>query len=374
MLAPVKEIAAQFEIPGHFAEAVSFGSGHIHDTYLLRFEELARSARYILQRINTRVFRDPSALMDNLWRICRSQRRELERERANDPERRYLRLVPTTEERTHWVDAEGSYWRCFHFQEGTRSLDRVETEHQAYETARAFGRFAARLTRFEGPQLAITIPDFHNLERRYAALEAAILADSHGRAKPVAVEIDRAADWYEALRGALREAGVEDLPIRIVHNDCKINNVLLDARTGEGLCPIDLDTVMDGNVLADFGELVRTSSSGSAEDEAGLGEMAIELDLVRGVASGYLSGMGAILTPLELNALPLAGSLMAFENAIRFLTDHLSGDVYFRTHREAQNLDRARTQLRRVELLEAERDAIRKIVESAQREFCSAEE
>jgi Ser/Thr protein kinase RdoA (MazF antagonist) len=372
MLAPVKETAAQFEIPGNFAEAASYGGGHIHDTYLLRFEDSARSARYILQRINTRVFRDPVALMDNLWRICRSQRRELERENANDPERRHLRLVPTTEDRTHWVDPKGGYWRCFHFQEGTRSLDRVETEHQAYETARTFGRFAARLTRFEGPRLAITIPDFHNLEHRYAALKAAILADSHGRAKPVEAEIDRAADWYEALRGALREAESESLPIRIVHNDCKINNVLLDAETGEGLCAIDLDTVMDGNVLADFGELVRTSSCRSAEDEAGLGEMAIELDLVRGVARGYLSSMGAILTPLELNALPLAGPLMAFENAIRFLTDHLSGDVYFRTHRKAQNLDRARAQLRRVELLEAERDAIRKIIESAQLEIHSA--
>jgi len=372
MLAPVKETAAQFEIPGNFAEAASYGGGHIHDTYLLRFEDSARSARYILQRINTRVFRDPVALMDNLWRICRSQRRELERESANDPERRHLRLVPTTEDRTHWVDPEGGYWRCFHFQEGTRSLDQVETEHQAHETARAFGRFAARLTRFEGPRLAITIPDFHNLEHRYAALKAAILADSHGRAKPVEAEINRAADWYEALQGALREAGAESLPIRIVHNDCKINNVLLDAETGEGLCAIDLDTVMDGNVLADFGELVRTSSCRSAEDEAGLGEMAIELDLVRGVARGYLSSMGAILTPLELNALPLAGPLMAFENAIRFLTDHLSGDVYFRTHRKAQNLDRARAQLRRVELLEAERDAIRKIIESAQLEIHSA--
>jgi Ser/Thr protein kinase RdoA (MazF antagonist) len=372
MLAPVKETAAQFEIPGNFAEAASYGGGHIHDTYLLRFEDSARSARYILQRINTRVFRDPVALMDNLWRICRSQRRELERESANDPERRHLRLVPTTEDRTHWVDPEGGYWRCFHFQEGTRSLDQVETEHQAHETARAFGRFAARLTHFEVPRLAITIPDFHNLEHRYTALKAAILTDSHGRAKPVEAEIDRAADWYEALQGALREAGAESLPIRIVHNDCKINNVLLDAETGEGLCAIDLDTVMDGNVLADFGELVRTSSCRSAEDEAGLGEMAIELDLVRGVARGYLSSMGAILTPLELNALPLAGPLMAFENAIRFLTDHLSGDVYFRTHRKAQNLDRARAQLRRVELLEAERDAIRKIIESAQLEIRSA--
>ena len=365
----MKEAAAQFEIPGHFAEAASYGRGHIHDTYLLRFEDSARSARYILQRINTRVFRDPAALMDNLSRICSSQRRELERERANDPERRHLRLVATTEGRTHWIDPEGGHWRCFHFQEGTRSFDRVETEHQAHETARAFGCFAARLTRFEGPRLAITIPDFHNLEHRYAALEVAVRRDSHGRAKSVEVEIERAAGWYETLQESLREVGAESLPIRIVHNDCKINNILLDAETGEGLCAIDLDTVMDGTVLADFGELVRTSSCRSAEDEAGLEKMAIELDFVRGVARGYLSGMGAILTPQELNALPLAGSLMAFENAIRFLTDHLSGDVYFRIHREAQNLDRTRAQLRRVELLDAERDAIRKIIESAQLEL-----
>ena len=364
----MEEIAAQFAISGRFAAAAAYGSGHIHETYLLRFEDAARSARYILQRINTRVFRDPAALMSNLSRICSNQRHELERERASDPERRHLRLVATTHDRTHWVDPEGGHWRCFHFQEGTRSLDRVETERQAYEAARAFGCFAARLTRFEGPRLAITIPDFHHLERRHAAFEAAVREDSQRRARSVEAEIERANSWYEALRNSLRAAGAEDLPIRIVHNDCKINNILLDAKTGEGLCAIDLDTVMDGTILADFGELVRTSSCRSAEDEAGLSEMALELDLVRGVARGYLGAMGAILTPLELNALPVAGALMAFENAIRFLTDHLSGDVYFRIHREAQNLDRARAQLRRVELLEANRDAIREIIESAQLE------
>jgi Ser/Thr protein kinase RdoA (MazF antagonist) len=372
MLAYVKDTAVQFEIPGHFAEAIPYGSGHIHDTYLLRFEDSAQSARYILQRINTHVFRDPAALMNNVARISSHLRRSLERERVRDPERRHLRLVETTEGRTHWVDPEAGHWRCFHFQEGTRSLDQVETEHQARETAHAFGSFAARLADFEGPPLSITIPDFHNLGLRYAALEAAIRSDSHGRAESLAVEIDRAADWHERLKGSLRAEGAANLPIRIVHNDCKVNNVLLDAKTGEGLCAIDLDTVMDGTVLADFGELVRTSSSRSAEDEAGVAEMALELDLVRGIARGYLADMGAILTPQECNALPLAGSLMAFENAVRFLTDHLSGDVYFRIQREAQNLDRARAQLRRVELLEAKRDAIRKIIESAQLEFRSA--
>jgi len=367
----VEEIAAQFEIPGRFAESTRYGSGHIHDTYLIRFEDSARSTRYILQRINTQVFRDPVALMDNLSRICTNQRRELEREHASDPERRHLHLVPTTEDRSYGVDPEGGYWRCFNFQEGTRSFDRVDTEHQAYETGRTFACFSARLSHLEGPPLAITIPDFHNLELRYKALEAAIQSDSHRRAKSVEVVIDQAASWYEGIQGAHRDVGAENLPIRIVHNDCKINNLLLDAKTGEGLCAVDLDTVMDGTVLADFGELMRTSSSRSAEDETGMGEMAIDLDLVRGIARGYLSSMGAILTDQELNALPLAGPLMAFENAVRFLTDHLCGDVYFRIRRDAQNLDRARAQFRRTELLDAERDEIRNIIESAQLEFRS---
>jgi len=368
MLRPVKEVAAQFEIPGQLAAAEPCGSGHIHDTYLLRAENRGRSARYILQRINTDVLRDPDALMDNLARICAHQRRSLERDCVRDLQRRHLSLVRTRTDATHWVDPEGGHWRCFPFIEGTRSLDQVETEFQAYETARAFGRFVARMADWEGLRLAVTIPDFHDLEVRYAALEAAIRLDVEGRAKSVGFEIEQSARWYDHLRSSIQAADALDLPIRIVHNDCKINNVLLDAETGEGLCAIDLDTVMEGTVVADFGELVRTSSSRAAEDEAGLARMEIDRELLRGIARGYLAGMGAILGARELGVLPLAGPLMAFENAIRFLTDHLSGDVYFRIHRNAQNLDRARTQLRRVELLDAERDILRELIESARRE------
>jgi len=373
MLRLVNEIAARFAIPGQITAADPYGSGHIHDTFLLRVGDAGRSARYILQRINTDVFRDPAALMDNLARICTQLRRSLERERVPDPQRRQLRLVQTTTGATHWVDADAGHWRCFQFIEGTRSLDQVETEQQAYETARTFGDFLARMSDWEGARLAITIPDFHDLDVRYAALEAAIRRDFEGRAKSVRVEIEQSASWYERLKRTIRAEGAEGLPIRIVHNDCKINNVLLDVETGEGLCAIDLDTVMDGTVLADFGELVRTSSSRSAEDAAGVARMAIDRDLLRGVARGFLAGAGGILDASEISALPLAGPLMAFENAIRFLTDHLSGDVYFRIRREAQNLDRARAQLRRVELLDAQRDTIRELIESAQRELQSAD-
>jgi aminoglycoside phosphotransferase (APT) family kinase protein len=367
----VKEIAAQFEIAGHFLDASPYGSGHIHDTYLLRFEGDPQPARYILQRINSHVFQDPISLMDNVSRICSHLRSRLEHENVSDLDRRCLRLLHSLDGQVYWLGPDGDHWRCFHFLERTQSPDQVETEDQAYETARVFGAFAAHLTDLEGPKLAITIPHFHDLALRYTALESAIRNDSHQRAKSIDGHLDAAARWHEKLLEAFRGNGAADLPIRIVHNDCKSNNALLDAETGEGLCAIDLDTVMDGTIVADFGELMRTSSCPFAEDATQLDAMTIDLDLVRGVARGYAAGIGASLTPAEWRALPLSGSLMAFENAVRFLTDHLSGDVYFRVDSEGQNLDRARAQLRRVELLDASRDSICEIIASAQVEFQS---
>jgi hypothetical protein len=365
----VETIGAKFEIPGRFAEAVPYGSGHIHDTYLARYEDSQRSARFIVQRINSEVFRDPLALMDNLSRICAHQFGKLASEGVPEPERRCLSLVPARDGRPYWVDGAGNYWRCFPFQEGTRSFNRVETEAQAHETARAFGVFAARLLDLDGPSLAITIPRFHDLAHRYAALETATRLDRSDRVKSARLEIDRAAVWFETLERELREFGGMDLPVRIFHNDCKINNVLLDADSEEGLCVIDLDTVMDGTVLCDFGELVRTSTCRSVEDEIQLNAVSIELDLFRGVARGYLRGAGSFLTPAELCILPIAGMVMTFENAIRFLTDHLSGDIYFKIHRVGHNLDRSRTQLRLVELMAENREATRAILEAAQQEI-----
>jgi Ser/Thr protein kinase RdoA (MazF antagonist) len=365
----VEAIGAKFEIPKRFVEAVPYGSGHIHDTYLARYEDSQQSARFILQRINSQVFRDPPALMDNLSRVCAHQLRALIREGVPDPERRCLALVPARDGRPYWTDADGDYWRCFPFQEGTRSFDRVETEHQAHETARAFGAFAARLLDLDGPRLAITIPQFHDLVHRYAALETATRRDRNDCARNASAEIDQAADWFDTLEREVREFGGPELPVRTFHNDCKINNVLLDADSGEGLCVIDLDTVMDSTVLCDFGELVRTSTCRSVEDETQLNAVSFELDLLRGVARGYLKGAGSFLTPAELRILPIAGMVMAFENAIRFLTDHLCGDLYFKIHRAGHNLDRARTQLRLVELLDENRDAIRAVLTTAQAEI-----
>ena len=192
-------------------------------------------------------------------------------------------------------------------------------------------------------------------------------ADTEGRARSVRLELEQARGWLDQLARELRKHGVARIPRRVVHNDCKINNVLMDDATGEGLCVIDLDTVMEGTVLYDFGDLVRTAACPSPEDEVELGRMRIDPDLFRSLAEGYLTGAGTLLTEEELALLPLAGPLMALETGVRFLTDHLSGDRYFRVHREGHNLDRARAQLRLVELLLHDIEPARRLISDAAR-------
>jgi hypothetical protein len=343
----------------------AYGSGHIHDTYLARYQDAGQTSRYILQRINAEVFRSPAAVIANTQRICAHLREVLAREAAPDPERRCLRLIPTLEGRPAWIDPAGSHWRCFPFQEGTLSIDVVGQEKHAYEAAKAFAVFAARMAGLETSSLAITIPHFHNLEHRYAALEEAIHKDPFERASSLKAEIDQAARGYETTLSRLHDSGAQELPLRIVHNDCKVNNVLLDASSGEGLCVIDLDTVMPGTVLYDFGELLRSATCQVAEDASGTTAISIQTDFLRGVTQGYLAGAASFITDEEIHALPIAGSVMAFENSIRFLTDYLLGGIYFRPQRKSQNLDRFHVQLRLSELLSDQQERIRSLLQDA---------
>jgi hypothetical protein len=363
----LEAIGAAFEIPGRFAGAVPVKFGHIHDTFAATYRRGETSLRYAHQRLNDRVFRDLGALMDNLVRITHHQWEALRSAGTPDAERRCLRLVPTRDGRPFHVSSDGRSWRTFRFLEGARSRDTIEEPAQAYQVALAFGAFAAALCDLPPPPLAITIPGFHDLGARFAAFEEAVAADSHHRAASVTAEIDRAAARFHHLERLLAERGFAELPRRVVHNDCKINNVMLDDATGEGLCVIDLDTVMEGTVLCDFGELVRTGTSRSPEDEIDLTSICFELELFRAATRGYLEGAAPLLTAEEVGILPLSGPAMALENAIRFLTDHLVGDAYFRIHREAHNLDRFRAQLRLVELMSARHQEMRGIVEEAWR-------
>jgi len=363
----LEAVGAAFQIPGQFEVGASVKFGHIHDTFETTYREGAARRRYVHQRLNDQVFRDLGAVMDNLVRVTDHQRQGLLAAGVADAERRCLRVVPTRDGGSHHLASDGRVWRTFPFLEGARSRDTIGEPAQAYQVALAFGAFAAALRDLPSPPLAITIPGFHDLGARFAALEAAVAADSDGRPVSVAAEIDAAAACFHDLERLLAAQGFAELPRRTVHNDCKINNVMLDDATGEGLCVIDLDTVMEGTVLCDFGELVRTGTSRSPEDEVDLASIHFDLDLFRAVTDGYLAGAAPLLSAGEIGILPLSGPVMALENAIRFLTDHLRGNLYFRIHREGHNLDRFRAQLRLVERMRAQGEEMRAIVEEAWR-------
>jgi hypothetical protein len=348
-------VAAAFAPGEPLLDATRHGSGHIHETWVACSGAASAPRRRLLQRLNTAIFPAPEALMANLVRVTEHLRAKL---RPGDAERRCLRPLRSAAGGWLHADADGGLWRAFAFVEDARSVDSVEGPAQGLEAARAFGAFAAQLADLPGPPLHETIPHFHDLGRRVAAFEAALRSDACGRAGAVREEARALRHALAALERVLPAARLAALPRRVAHHDCKLNNLLLDVRTGEALCVIDLDTVMPGTLLSDFGGLVRTATCRAAEDERELEKIHFDLELFEALARGYLAGTGGLLGEPERGALASAGALLTLLDATRFLTDHLAGDVYFRVHREGHNLDRARAQLRLAErMLERERDA-----------------
>jgi len=355
-----------FALDGECVEVSALKRGHIHDTWVATWRTPAGPRRVVHQQVNTRVFRDPDGLMRNWVRVTGHVRAALARAGVRDLERRCLAGVPARSGAPAHTEPDGAVWRAFDFIEGTRTVDVPESPAQAEAAARAFGTFAAQLADLPPDALAEPIPRFHDLAHRVAAFEAAAAADAHERAKGAAETIE----WARRLAGEVERAlaAAASLPRRVVHNDCKLNNVLFDEQTGEALCVIDLDTVMPGSVLADFGDLVRTAACPAPEDEPALARVAVDARLYAALARGYLAGTGGLLERVEIALLPLAGPLIAVETGVRFLADHLAGDVYFRIHRPGHNLDRARVQLRLGELLLAELDDARGLVDAGARE------
>jgi aminoglycoside phosphotransferase (APT) family kinase protein len=350
--------ARAFAISGEFAGASPYGSGHINDSYCAIFEHGGGSSRYLLQRINHHIFKNPVALMENIERVTS----HLATQVADDPDhdRRALRLIPTRAGGVLHVDADGNYWRAYQFIGRATTYNSVQSPEQAFQAARAFGEFQRMLADLPSPRLHDTIPDFHHTPKRFAVLEQAIAADVAGRAAEARAEIDFA-QARKPLVTRLVEAG---LPERVTHNDTKINNVLLDDATGEGTCVIDLDTVMPGLAAYDFGDMVRTATSPSAEDERDLSRVNMEFPLFEALARGYLSSAGGFLTAAEKESLAFAGKLITFEIGIRFLTDHLSGDTYFKVHREGHNLDRCRAQFKLLQSIEFQEDRMSELIRS----------
>lgn len=338
-----REVAEAFDLPGRWLASRPYGSGWINDTLLVDREDGGRRTRWIQQRINAQVFHEPAQVMENVARVTAHQRAVLAREGVPDAERHALRLVPARDGQIAFVDADGAWWRTFHFIEGASSRDAVGSALEARSAAEAFGRFLAQLADLPGPRLHETIPHFHDARARFEQLVAAAQADEHGRLAACRRDFDfvLARQPMIARSESLRAA----LPERVTHNDTKINNVLLDDVTSAGVCVIDLDTVMPGLSLYDFGDLARRAASPVAEDERDLAKVRVDPRLFDALVDGYVGGAGATLLAEERAELVFASELMTLLLGMRFLADHLAGDRYFRIRRPGQNLDLARTQL-----------------------------
>ena len=353
-------LAARFHLYGDFKEAGPYGSGHINDTYAAVFDQGGSEVGYIFQRLNQRVFPNPLAVMQNIERVTTHVRHKL-LERGGGPiSRRVLTLVPTWEGAKWAIDPEGHFWRCYLFIENARTYDQIDNPRQAFEAAKAFGAFQKLLADLPAPRLHETIPGFHDTPSRVAALEAAAAADVAHRARLAQPEIEFALQ-RKPLSGVLLDA---HLPERTTHNDTKFNNVMLDDETGDGVCVIDLDTVMPGLALYDFGDLVRTATSPTAEDERDLTLVEMQLPMFTALARGYLEAAGDFLTPAERSLLAFSGKLITYEIGVRFLTDFLAGDTYFKVLREGHNLDRCRTQFKLVESIEEQEEEMQALVDA----------
>ena len=350
--------ARQFQFRGQFISATPYGSGHINDSYCVVCHHAGTTLRYLLQRINHYIFRNPVALMHNIQRVTSHLAAQVEGE--PDSERRVLTLIPARDGKAWHVDADGHYWRAYRFIQNARTYDAVESEQQAFQAASAFGRFQRLLINLPPPRLHDTIPNFHNTPKRFKALEQAIASDPAGRAIHAVPEIEFALA-HQSIASILLDA---NLPERVTHNDTKFNNVMLDNASGEGICVIDLDTVMPGLAPYDFGDMVRTTTSPAKEDEQDLSRVTMQFPMFEALVRGYLSTAGAALTKAEKQSLVASARLITFEQGIRFLADHLMGDSYYKVSYSGQNLFRCRTQFKLIQSIEQQQERMTRLVES----------
>jgi aminoglycoside phosphotransferase (APT) family kinase protein len=361
----LRNVFRKFQIPGDLLIVERLRTGHINETYSATCNQAGARVRYLLQKLNGHVFKNPRAVMSNVLRVTSHIRAQLENEEAAEISRRCLTVIPARTGEAWHRDGKGEYWRVFLFIEGARTFERAETPSQAFEAGRAFGEFQRRLANLSGAPLAVTIPGFHDTRRRFRALMEAARKDRCKRASGVRAEL-AFAERRESLCGVLLDAmAAGSIPERTTHNDTKFNNVMLDSRSGKGLCVVDLDTVMPGCALYDFGDLVRTTVSPAIEDERDLSKIRVRTPLFRGLARGYLSAAGEVLNRAERSRLAFSGKLISFELGLRFLTDYLDGDRYFRVHRRDQNRDRCRAQFKLVEAIECREEALQAIADAS---------
>ncbi|MCR5484852.1 MAG: phosphotransferase [Clostridiales bacterium] len=357
----IKEICAAFKFDGDYIGFYSIDNGHINSTYVVEFEtELEQINYYLLQEININVFRKPDELMQNIENVTAYLTKQIEKE-GGDVNRETLHVYRTKDDKPYYVDKNGKYWRVYNFITNSYTCQIIEDPLVLFNAAKAFGRFQCMLADYPSETLFETIPNFHNTAVRFGDLKQAVETDAVGRASSVQKEIEFAFKREKDAHVLVDLLEKNKLPLRVTHNDTKLNNVMFDKDTNEGICVVDLDTVMPGLSLYDFGDSIRFGANTAEEDERDLSKVSLSLSLYEQYTRGYLSTAGKSLTELEIKYLPFSAKLMTYECGMRFLTDYLNGDTYFHTDYDDHNLVRCRTQFKLVEDIEKKLDTMSEI-------------
>ena len=359
----IDEAIGQFRYEGVLIDERPYGSGHINDTYLLTFEIAEMGTiKVILQRMNKNIFTKPIELMENILNVTSYLRKKII-ENGGDPDRETLNVIRTVDNMPYFVDSEGEYWRSYKFITDATSYDQVESPEDFYQSAVAFGNFQRLLAEYPAETLHETIEGFHDTKARFQVFKKAVKDDVCGRAASVQKEIQFVLE-HEHLANVFADLlEKKEIPLRVTHNDTKLNNIMIDNKTRKGICVIDLDTVMPGLAMNDFGDSIRFGASTATEDEQDLSKVSCDMELFDLYAKGFIEGCGGKLTEKEIDLMPTGAMVMTFECGMRFLTDYLQGDTYFKIHRENHNLDRCRTQFKLVKDMEAKWDTMREIID-----------
>lgn len=345
-------LIGQFNIEGEPIEVIQYGQGHINDTYRVTTRLYdGQEKRYILQRINHLIFKEPIKLMDNIKGVTEHIRKKVMLF-GGDAKKECLNVI-STKEGSHYLQEAGQYFRCYDFIEGARTYQKVDGPEDFYKSGQALGRFQALLSDYDGKTLHETIKNFHNTEERFKDFCAAVLKDPKGRVRECGEEIEFFMARESDTQIINRLINEEAIPIRVTHNDTKYNNVMIDDVTREAVCLVDLDTVMPGVSLYDFGDSIRSGATTALEDEKDLRKVKFDLSLFRAYTEGYMS-LGSFLTETEIRYLPFSAKIMTYECGMRFLKDYIEGDIYYKIDHPEHNLDRARNQIKLV--LDMEKD------------------
>ena len=360
----VEHIIAQYKINGNFVKFKPFGNGHINDTYLVTFNQSESQVEYILRKINKYVFKNPHIVVDNTVNVIKHISDKLKEEGKKDITNNVLQLVEARDSKYYYLDKNKDFWCTLIFLKNAYTVEFVETVDQAYQAAKAFGKFQKYLLDAKIDDYGYTIPNFHNLNSRLVAFDQALENNVVNRLSTCQAEIDainKNRNISDKITNLLKN---NELPIRITHNDTKVNNVMLNKETNIGECVIDLDTVMPGTVLYDFGDMVRTSTSPVEEDEKDVSKVFMRIEIFEALVKGYLEELSSHLKEVEIENLIYGAKVIVYEQAVRFLTDYLNGDLYYNTKYEDHNLVRARTQIALLESINEQNNEMEKIVNS----------